>query len=51
VRNRSTREERARLLERPEVVAVIGEHVLAELRLALATGKPLVTPAAGVRGR
>jgi hypothetical protein len=51
VRNRSTREERARLLERPEVVAVIGEHVLAELRLALAAGKPLVTPAAGVRGR
>ena len=35
VRNRSTAEERARLLERPEVVATIGEHVVAELRLTL----------------
>ena len=36
VRNRSTPEERARLLERPEVVAAIGEHTLGELRLGLA---------------
>ncbi|HVU78294.1 MAG TPA: hypothetical protein VHC67_11965 [Gaiellaceae bacterium] len=35
VRNRSTPEERARLLERPEVVAAIGEQALAELRLGL----------------
>ena len=32
VRNRSTPEERARLLERPEVVAAVGENVLEELR-------------------
>jgi hypothetical protein len=36
VRNRSTPEERARLLERPEVVAAIGEHRVADLKLALA---------------
>jgi hypothetical protein len=36
VRNRSTVAERARLLERPEVVATIGEHIVADLRLALA---------------
>jgi hypothetical protein len=36
VRNRSTPQERARLLERPEVVAAIGEQALADLRLALA---------------
>jgi hypothetical protein len=36
VRNRSTVAERARLLERPEVVATIGERILADLRLALA---------------
>lgn len=35
VRNRSTPAERARLLERPEVVAALGEHALADLRLAL----------------
>lgn len=33
VRNRSTREERARLLERPELVAAVGGDALAELRL------------------
>lgn len=33
VRNRSTHEERARLLEQPEVVAAVGESTLAELRL------------------
>jgi hypothetical protein len=37
VRNRSTPEERARLLERPELVAAIGEQAVADLRLALAT--------------
>jgi len=35
VRNRSTAEERARLLDRPEVVAAIGDQALAEMRLAL----------------
>jgi hypothetical protein len=32
VRNRSAPEERARLLERPEVVAAVGDNVLEELR-------------------
>lgn len=36
VRNRSTPDERARLLERPELVAAIGEHVVADLKQALA---------------
>jgi hypothetical protein len=36
IRNRSTPEERARLLERPELVAVIGEQAIADLRWALA---------------
>ena len=36
VRNRSTPEERARLLERPEVVAAIGEQAVADLRRSLA---------------
>jgi hypothetical protein len=35
VRNRYTREEQARLLERPELVAAIGQETLTELRLAL----------------
>jgi hypothetical protein len=35
VRNRSTPEERARMLERPEVIAAIGEQAVAELRLGL----------------
>lgn len=43
VRNRSTPEERARLLERPDVVAAIGERALADLRVGL--------EAAGARGR
>ena len=34
VRNWSTPEQRARLLERPEVVAELGDNVLAELRHA-----------------
>jgi hypothetical protein len=37
VRNRSTPAERARLLERPNVVAAIGEHAVADLRAALAS--------------
>ena len=45
VRNRSTAEERARLLERPEVVAALGERTVAELRQSLGT----VTTAAGVK--
>jgi hypothetical protein len=36
VRNRSTPEERARLLERPELVAAIGRQTVADLTLALA---------------
>jgi hypothetical protein len=35
VRNRSTAGERVRLLERPEVVAALGETALSELRLSL----------------
>lgn len=35
VRNRSNAEERARLLERPELVAALGDRALEELRLAL----------------
>lgn len=34
IQNRTTPAERARLLERPEVVAALGEQALAELRLA-----------------
>jgi hypothetical protein len=30
--NRSSREERGRLLERPDVVAALGEHVIDEMR-------------------
>jgi hypothetical protein len=37
VRNRSTPDERARLLERPEVVAAIGEQAVADLRRSLAS--------------
>jgi hypothetical protein len=36
VRNRSTPEERSRLLERPELVAAIGEQAIADLNVALA---------------
>jgi hypothetical protein len=35
VRNRSTPEERARLLESPEVVAALGDNALEELRRAV----------------
>lgn len=35
VRNRSTPDERRRLLDRPEVVRVLGENTLEELRQAL----------------
>jgi len=34
----STPEERARLLERPNVVAAIGEHAVADLRATIAAG-------------
>jgi hypothetical protein len=30
--NRSTREDRGRLLERPEVIAAIGKHMVEEMR-------------------
>jgi hypothetical protein len=43
VRNRSTAEERARLLERPEVVAAIGEQALSELRASVG-GVPSAGP-------
>jgi hypothetical protein len=36
IRNRTTQAERGRLLERPEVIAAIGEQALADLRLASA---------------
>jgi hypothetical protein len=32
VRNRSTADERARLLERPEIVAAIGENAVGEMK-------------------
>ncbi|HKI93285.1 MAG TPA: hypothetical protein VJ986_13370 [Gaiellaceae bacterium] len=35
VRNRSTPEERARLLEQPEIVEAIGEHTVAEMKRTL----------------
>jgi hypothetical protein len=38
VRAWSTPEERARLLERPEVVAAVGEQAVADLRAAMAGG-------------
>lgn len=40
VRAWSTPEERARLLERPNVVATIGEQLTAELTATLVTSKP-----------
>ena len=40
IRAWSTSEERARLLERPNVVAEIGEQALADLRTAVAAGTP-----------
>jgi hypothetical protein len=40
VRNRSTTQERARLLERPDVVATIGEQTVAEMRRSLGRGRP-----------
>ena len=39
VRNRSTPAERGRLLERPEVVAAIGEQATADMKRALDRGK------------
>jgi hypothetical protein len=46
VRNRSTPEERARLLERPEVVATIGQQTVADLKLALADVRAAIVPGA-----
>jgi hypothetical protein len=44
VRNRSTPDERARLLEQPEVVAAIGEQAARDLRVGLAgTREPALT--------
>jgi len=42
VRNRSTPEERARLLEQPEIVEAIGEQTVAELKRSLARDQALV---------
>jgi hypothetical protein len=36
VRNRSTTEERARLLDQPDLVAALGERAVDDLRLSLA---------------
>ena len=46
VRNRSTPAERGRLLERPEVVAAIGEQATADMKRALDRGE--ARSAAGV---
>jgi hypothetical protein len=44
VRNRSTPEERARLLEQPDVIAAIGDQAAADLQFALADArKPALT--------
>jgi hypothetical protein len=40
VRNRSTQSQRERLLERPEVVAALGEPTITELERALHRGEP-----------
>jgi hypothetical protein len=44
VRNRSTPEQRARLLDDPEVVAALGENALEELRAAGARRRRRVEP-------
>ena len=36
IRNRTTAEQRSRLLERPEVVAALGERTVADLKQTLA---------------
>jgi hypothetical protein len=41
VRNRATPLECARALERPELIAAIGDDTVTEMRLALETGGPL----------
>ncbi len=41
VRNRSTPAERARLLERPEIVEALGKQVIAELKRSLDRGEPV----------
>lgn len=42
VRNRSTPEQRARLLERPEVVAAVGANAVAQLRAGLGSERTTV---------
>jgi hypothetical protein len=44
VLNRSTSEERARLLERPEIVEAIGEQAVAELKQGLTAGTAARAP-------
>lgn len=50
IRAWSTPEERARLLERPTVVAAIGEQAVADLRATISSGG-FGPPAAAVGGR
>jgi len=47
VRNRSTPDERGRLLDRPEVVEAIGEQAVAEMRSALGRSATRTTAGAG----
>jgi hypothetical protein len=42
VQNRSTPEQRARLLERPEIVAAIGKQTVADVRVARAAASAAV---------
>jgi hypothetical protein len=44
VRNRSTAEERERLLERPDVVAALGEQTIAEMKRTLGRSEPTAAP-------
>jgi hypothetical protein len=39
IRNRATSNERARLLERPDVVAAVGEQTIAEMKRSLQQGR------------
>lgn len=44
VRAWSTLEERARLLERPSVIAAVGDHAIADLRAAVAASGNVSAP-------
>jgi hypothetical protein len=46
VRNRSTPSERARLLDRPDVVAAIGEQRIAEMKRSLQQGRGVAATSA-----